>query len=495
MKYMKNILPVIIFLLVIWVIVLIPFQIIGYGFMPPDDAMRHSAKIISGKDWRQILVIREEIKMDSYPGWHAILEFVHKATNWDQHSLVLFSVVFLFALFCLIPIFFLKFSESWLLSLFTLSLIDPGWLMRIFLGRPYIFTMMSLLVILFIWPRLKYKKSQYVNILMLTIIIAMSVWIHASWYFFILLVIAFSLAREWRAAALIAVSSVIGIFIGASFTGHPVIFIKQMVTHLFLVFGSHDVERQLVGELRPTIGNYTIILTAAAVLGWRALRAKQIGSSINNPVFILAALSFILGFFTKRIWLDWGMAAFAVWLALEFEDFFKAKLNPLSWRRFRLAMLSIAILYISITVDVGSRWSLTRPMDYLSSEDPKQIEFLPNPGGIIYSDDMGIFYQTFYKNPKADWRYVLGFESAFMLPEDLKILRNIQRNFNRPEDFEPWVRKMRPEDRLIIRGGPDTLPKIVGLEWHYIALNTWSGRKPKDTKKHVPTINNNANLN
>ena len=475
---MKNVLPIIIILAAVWVVVLIPFQIIGYGFMPPDDAMRHSAKVISEKDWDQILVLREEIKIDSYPGWHAILEFVHRATNCDQHSLVLFSVISLAILFCIIPIFFLKFPESWLLSLFTLSLIEPTWLLRIFLGRPYIFTMASLLIILLMYPSLRQKRAQYINAAILVIIVALSVWIHASWYFFILIVAAFLLAREWRAGFLIAVSSVVGIFIGASFTGHPIVFIKQMVTHLFLVFGSHDVERQLVGELRPMVGDYGIILTTAIILGWRSLRGKQLRSSINNPVFILAALSFILGFFTRRIWVDWGMAAFAVWLAMEFEDYFKTNIDPISWRRFKIAMLSVAIIYIAITVDAGGRWSLTRPMDYISSEDPKQAEFLPAPGGIIYSDDMSVFYQTFYKNPKADWRYILGFESAFMPPEDLKILRDIQKNFSRPEDFEPWVKKMRPEDRLIIRGSPEGQPKIKGLEWHYVALNLWSGKKP-----------------
>lgn len=476
-------LPLIVIVVAIWVVALIPFRIIGYGFMPPDDAMRHSAKIISGKDWNQILVLRDEIKMDSYPGWHAILNFVHTMTGWDQHGLVLFSVAALFILFLAIPIFFLKFPEAWFLSIFTLSLVEPGWLMRLLLGRPYIVTMAALLIVLFIWPGLKDKKHQLINILILTFITALSVWIHASWYFFILLIIAFSLAREWRAAALIAISSIIGIFIGASFTGHPIIFMKQMVTHLFLVFGSNDVERQLVGELRPAVGNYGIVLAAAAILGWRALRSKRARSSIDNPVFILAALSFILGFFTRRIWLDWGLPAFAVWLACEFDDFFKAKVDPLSWRRIKIAILSVTILYISVTVDAGSRWSLARPMDYISSEDPKQAKFLPSAGGIVYSDDMTIFYQMFYKNPKADWRYILGFESAFMPPDDLTILRDIQKNFNRPEDFEPWVKKMKPGDRLIIRGSPDSQPKITGLEWHYIALNIWSGNKPKEPKR------------
>ena len=481
---MKHTLPVIVILLAIWVVVLIPFKIIGYGFMPPDDAMRHSAKVISGKDWSHILVLREDIKVDSYPGWHAILKLVHRITGWDQHSLLLFSVISLSILFCLIPIFFLKFPESWFLSLFTVSLIAPGWIFRIFLGRPYIVTMASLLVIFFIWPFLKQKKLQYINAAILVIIAALSVWIHASWYFFGLLVIVFLLAREWRAAALIAVSSIAGVLIGASFTGHPIIFIKQMVTHLFLVFGSYDVERQLVSELRPNVGDFIMVLTISAVLGWQALRRGAWDKkSVDNPIFILLCLTFVLGMMTRRYWLDWGMPAFAVWMAKEFDEYFETHIDRFSLKRAILAMVIMGVLFISFTTDANGRWSLSRPMDYISSADPEQAKFLPAPGGIIYSDDMSVFYQIFYKNPKANWRYILGFESAFMPPEDLKILREIQRNFSRPKDFEPWVKKMRPEDRLIIRSGPDSQPKITGLDWHYISLNTWSGRKLEDTKR------------
>ena len=130
MQYMKHTLPVIVILLAIWVVVLIPFKIIGYGFMPPDDAMRHSAKVISGKDWSHILVLREDIKVDSYPGWHAILKLVHRITGWDQHSLLLFSVISLSILFCLIPIFFLEFPEAWLASILAIVILAPHLIFR-----------------------------------------------------------------------------------------------------------------------------------------------------------------------------------------------------------------------------------------------------------------------------------------------------------------------------------------------------------------------------
>ncbi len=470
-----------IFLVSIWVILLIPFQVIGHGFMPPDDAMRHSAKIISGKDWNQILVLRDDIKLDSYPGWHAILGLVHRITGCGQHGLVLFSVVSLFVLFCGIPLFFLKFPESWLLSIFTLSIIAPGWILRLFLGRPYIVTMVSLLLIFFIYPRLSNKKFQYINFTILTAITALSIWIHASWYFFILLIISFILARQWRASILMAISCITGIFLGASLTGHPILFIKQMIIHMMLVFGTHDVARQLVSELLPVIGDFRVPLVIIIMLGWRAVRSERDKKSVDNPIFILIILAFMFGFISNRIWLDWGMASLAVWVAKEFDEFFKAHINLFSGKRAILAAVSIAFVFLSLTADAGSRWSLMRPMDYISSEDPIQAQWLPGKGGIIYSNEMGVFYQIFYKNPRADWRYILGFESAFMPHEDLMILRNIQKNFCRPEDFAPWVKKMRPEDRLIIRRGPDSAPKIKGLDWHYIALNTWSGRKPKGT--------------
>jgi len=46
------------------------------------------------------------------------------------------------------------------------------------------------------------------------------------------------------------------------------------------------------------------------------------------------------------------------------------------------------------------------------------------------------------------------------------------------EAFEPWVKKMRPEDRLIVRAG--SKPGIKELEWNMAVSGTWIGRLPRE---------------
>lgn len=481
-KSASGIVPVVVVLIAVWVILLIPFKIIEYGFLPPDDALWHSAKVISGKNWSEVLVLRDDIKMESHPGWHYILSFVHKITGWDAHSLVLFSVISLFILFFTVPILFLRYPESWLLSMLTLSIAAPTWFFRALLGRPYIVTMAVLLAIFMLWPRLKDKKRAYASLITITLLIAVSTWIHRTFYILLIPIAAFLLAREWKASICMAICSVVGISIGSALTGHPVLFIKQTILHLILVATSYETQGVLVTELRPGAGDLVIGVMIALFLFWRVLRGRWNRNVIDNPIFITVVLSFIAGFITKRVWLDVGMPAAILWMAKEFEDFLSTKVKIESPKRLLYIFVIAGILYLSLTSDVGGRWTNCRPQDYLLSEDPTQAQWMPGSGGIVYSDDMMIFFQTVFKNPNGDWRYILGSESAIMPQEDLKILRDIQKHRWSYKPFEPWVKKMRPQDRLIIKGDEDHKPKIPELEWNYTARSIWVGRKPEQAK-------------
>lgn len=123
----------------------------------------------------------------------------------------------------------------------------------------------------------------------------------------------------------------------------------------------------------------------------------------------------------------------------------------------------------------------TRNLDavFLSPDDyrlPHIAKWLPGPGAIIYSSNLDVFFRTFYKNPRAEWRYLLGFEPDMMPRADRKILRDIQRSGFTGAAHAPWVKRMNPEDRLILR--QSFKPEIAELEWYYTGGNTWIGRLP-----------------
>lgn len=477
-KILSDITPLVVILIAVWVILLIPFNIMGLGFLPPDDASWHSSRAVSDKSGSDVLVLRDDVRIETHPGWHAILVSVRNMMNWNAHSLVLFSVILLFILFLAAPLFFFRYPESWLLSILAVSIVGPGWIFRLLLGRPYIVTMAVLLAIFLLWPRLKAKKIPYGTLVCLTLMIAFATWIHRTFYILFIPIAAFLLAREWRAAFYFTISLVLGVFIGASVGGHPVIFIKQTMLHLLLVSGSYENQGMLVSELRPALGDFGITILVSMMLFWRGARHKWNRSVIDNPIFILVVLSFIGGFLTRRVWLDVGMPVMILWMAKEFEEILTDKVKRDSPARILITAALAFTLYLSFTADADGRWSSCHPIDYLSDTDPEQKEWLPGPGGIIYSDDMNIFFTTVFKNPHGNWRYILGPEAAVMPEEDLAILRNIQKHPWTYEYFKPWVNKMRQEDRLIIRGSEDRKPRIEGLEWKYAAVGTWVGRKP-----------------
>jgi hypothetical protein len=135
--------------------------------------------------------------------------------------------------------------------------------------------------------------------------------------------------------------------------------------------------------------------------------------------------------------------------------------------------------YIGVTRDLAGRWTRNLDSVFLSPGDiklPRIANWMPGPGGIVYSSSLDVFFRTFYANPRAEWRYLLGFEPGIMPRADRKILRNIQRSGFAPEAYAPWVKRMKAEDRLILLQG--WKPGIDELDWYYASGNTWIGRLP-----------------
>ena len=429
--------------------------------------------------------------IDPNPGWQAILQWLHDCWGYGKEDLLIFSIVFLMLLvmFCALPWF--RRPEAWLAALLAVSVFVPECAFRFARGRPYILTDAVLITLLFLWSREKEDQPHRLTLILTPILIAASAWIQGTWYLLALPGAAILFTGLWRSAFWYGGCWLIGSFLGCALTGHPWEFLFQAVKHMFNVF-HFTVSSQLAGELQPSNGGIFTVLLIVALLLWRAISPGWNPRVVLNPIFMMMVLGWLLGLGISRFWWDWGTPAFMIWAALELQDHLERHL-PFDSAARLLITLGLAIgAFLGFTSDRDSRWTdnPTKEYVYLTPANPNLAGWLPEPGGIVYNSDMDVFYEIFFKNPTAPWRYVLGFEPGLMLPENMEILRKVQQwDYSNACPYEQWVKKMRSEDRMIIRAtyanGPLNIPE---LEWNPGANHLWIGRLPRLTNNPPATL-------
>lgn len=457
---------------------LVPLRIVNLGFFPFDDALRHAAKVVSQKPWGDILVLRDGGTMDNHPGWHAILDVLRRFLGLDVSQLVFASVVLLFLLFVLAPLFFLERPESWPAALLILATGHIANFQRLLVGRPYLVSMTALLIILFAQPALRDVKTPRRTLALVSLAIAAAVWIHGSWFLFALPLAAVLAAREWRAAVNLGFCTLAGLLLGASLTGRPYAFVRGNFLQAWDAFGSLPMRKMLVAEFQSFDGYPLIVVAVLALIFWRWARGEWHDTFLDNPTFILAVSGYLLGFVSSRFWYDWGVPALCVWMALEIQEILRRKTARTSWSRVGVAAAVSASLFLVSTNDYNSRYSFSPALERLSLKNPDQADWLPGAGGIVYSNSMRIFYGTFFENPHASWRYMLGFEPTLMPEEDLEVYRQYFLTNSSPSVFKPWINKMRAEDRLILLHASAAAPPIPELQWFQATGDLWIGRLP-----------------
>jgi hypothetical protein len=491
---LKRYIPLAVWIVAVSVVVLIPFKIISLGFLPMDDALRHAAKTISEKSWREILLMRSDFAIDPSPGWQKILEWAHAALGGNAETLVIFSSVSLMLLVTLSALPWLRRPEAWLGAILAAAVFAPACTTRFMRGRPYILTDFVVITILLLWSQ-RGKNSENeiapkdfpsrAALVFTPLLVAASAWIHGSWYMLALPGAAIFFAGYCRSAITYIFCWLVGSFLGCALTGHPWEFLFQAIQHMFGVFGNFTVNRQLEPEFYPSDGETAAVLLVAAFLLWRAFSNKFDARKLCNPIFMMMVLSWLLGLKIRRFWWDYGIPAFMLWIAFELQDHLERHLTLDSVKRLGITLALAAGAFFSFTSDRDGRWTENLTAGFLDANDPALAGWLPESGGIIYNSDMDVFFKTFYKNPTAPWRYVLGFEPGLMLPENLAVLRKAEWNFGDAHSYEPWVQKMRPQDRMIIHATGGAAPNLPELEWNYAATETWIGRLPR-------AINNSA---
>jgi hypothetical protein len=486
MEKLMRYVPMIVVLITAIVIITIPLQIMSYGYLPQDDAMRHAAKAVSGKPWSEILVMRDDFQIDHNFGWHVFLREIHLKTGIGTDGLVTLSVALLFLLFGFTALPFLKRPEAWLASLLLVMLIEPSTAHRFFLGRPFLLTITGLMMLLWFWRLSQDRRPRALDLAVITGTIALCVFVHGCWYLWVIPLLSLLAARQFAWGLTFGLGWLSGSFLGACFTGQPIRYLLEAVQIALFGLGKPLAQRTMVTEFMPFDGHFLTVVVFLAVLYLLKLGGRTARSLLSDPIFWLICLSWILGFKTVRFWKDWGLPALLVFVTWEFNNHLCCSLRKDYLGRLVLTLLLGTALYLAYTGDRNSRWTDNLTVDYLSAEKPDLVPWLPEKGGILYSSDMGTFYHTFFKNPRAEWRYLLGFEATLMPEKDFRVLQNILWNFDDPRAFKPWIQQMRKEDRLVMPGLSFAPPPLRELEWYYAATRTWIGRLPR-TNTITPT--------
>jgi hypothetical protein len=481
----RRYVPLAVWAIVILVVLAIPLKIISYGFLPGDDALRHAAKAVSGKPWPEILVVGPAFQIDHNYGWHFLLRQIYLRSKCDTERLVLFAVVALFTLVSWSALPWLKRPEAWLIALAAAALTSDVPL-RFLIGRPFLVTIAGLLTILFVWQVRGSSPPKWWTVLWMAPLIAICTFVHGVWYLWMLPVAAFFLAGQFRWGLTLIAGWVAGAFLGASLTGHPFESIYQALVMAYRAFGMHITQRTMVTEFQSSSGDVFALILLGGLLILRQLAGLKARPLTSNPAFWLACLAWVLSFKAARFTEDWGWPALMVLVTCDLQLLLQARFAADSFKRLALTCGLAAVTFLVITNDHNSRWTYNLTQQYLTQDNPDLNGWLPEKGGIIYSADMTIFYQTFFKNPNEDWRYILGYEPALMPDEDFQVYHKILWNFGDAKAYKPWVDKMRPQDRLVLRGGRGSLPNISQLEWEYGVSGIWIGRVPRIPQGGTP---------
>jgi hypothetical protein len=469
--------PLLVWTMAALAVLIIPLRIISYGYLPPDDALADAAKAVCGKPWPELLVLKSDYVIDNHIGWHTALRWIYLGTNWNDEALVLFSMAALFTLAAGAGLPWLKRPEAWLIALILVLGVQTPFMRRFMMGRPFLWSEFSLVTILFLWQARGLSPPDGRCLAAMTGLIAVAVLLHGVWYFWALPLAAFFLARQYRWAWALGGCWIAGTLLAAVLTGHPVDYLLEAWRQAWNVIGRHATARTLVSELRPTGGNWLPLLLMGGLLVLRALAKLPARPLRAQPAFWLACIGWVLGFQAERFWDDWGLPALMVLMAVDADLLLESRLAADSFNRLAVAAGLALALFITTTNDVDSRWTSNLATEYLTAGDARWAGWLPEADGIFYAADMEFFYQTFFRNPNAPWRYAVGFEPAFMPEDDFATFQQILWNKGNPEAYKPWVKKLRPQDRLAIRIGGNPAAFMPELEWTNTVQAIWIGRK------------------
>ena len=450
-------------------ILLIGIQILAQGYLPVDDALRHAAKAVSGQPWSEIIVARAGV-IDFSPGWHAFLRGVHLMFGANAHTLVWVAILVSFAGVSLAPLLLMRRPEAWLAAISIGTLLEPQLAMRWVIGRPLVISIAILVFMCLTWRRLDTERLPRPAMIVATLLVTAATWIHGSWYLWALPILACILAGQRRVALRMTVAAGAGFILGSLLSGNPLAFLTTNLA-LALQLGGGALSACVYEMQAYQYVPLLIVGVLAIVIVRKVWLDVPASALLRDPVFVLAVLGCVLGIRSARFWMDWGMPAAVVFMAREIERLWLA--NGPTQRRLLGAAVVAVLCFVIWTANVNQRW-LPRHEKAFQAFLLTRPAALPDSGGVLYTDDRRVFYEMFYLNPTAPWRYVLGFAPELMPEDDYAAYVNRQTH-GTIESLDPWANKMKRADRLLIRD-PRGIQRWDKLEWQAIEGGFYSGR-------------------
>jgi len=455
-------------------------KILTYGYLPAGDARRHAAKPFAHKPYSEIVVMRPQYVVDHSPGWEWALGVLQRTLGWNEDALITFSVASMALCVLCFPLIWVRHPEAWLAAVLAQMIAIPQLMDRFTQGRPFLLSEGIVMALLFSWSKVQDLNPSWSKVALTCLGFALSVWMHGSWYLWVLLFAAFFLAQRWRAGLWLVGCWVVGTVAGALLTGRPLAFLYESIFMAKCIYQEHAPKWLLVGEFQPSAGEFASIAMLAIIYLWRQRQSNSSPPLFSQPVVWMIVINWILGLTADRFWADWGVAAAIVWMAGEFDQAILSLWDDGSLQRLIACGCILLPLYLDSTNDLDRRYTASLKESFVDGGNPQIKDWMPGPGGIFYNDNMQFFYNTFYKNPQGDWRYIDGFEPALMPPDDLKIYRDIHTSEGSAEAYQPWIKKMRPVDRLAV--ARPAAPDLPALEWKQAAAGVWIGRLPSSPR-------------
>lgn len=268
--------------------------------------------------------------------------------------------------------------------------------------------------------------------------------------------------------------------IGAFMTGEFNEFLHFHYSATLNIFSEKIYNWQLVTEFAE--GNIHIFWVFPSIFIITLLvysKKLKLNDLSNDPLFILILLTWLLSIRVVRFWVDWGIVALMYWSSIKLSELI-SDMESIK-KPFLKKVLFVTIMVSAVIIIPSHKWNNKKERaNYFVDFSRKEFsDFKPSDNGIIYNDSMRHFYHQYFTDPKAKYKYILGFEPAIMPDDDKKTFREITYSDFHFKAYEPWINKLTEKDRIF--ASVDLSSNYPQLDWIKVSKNLYIG-KIKDLK-------------